>query len=338
MQPVKIKVRSITNDVEPTISDWIEQLSQKANKAFLASAYLTEDGIKIIEKSIKTILKQKGEVSILTGGMGGVTTPKALRQLLTLKTRWANLSVRFVNSRFHLKSFLFSTDNQLTAIVGSANLTGNGLTEDGEQSLLVSVPKNHRIAREIMAPFDEFWGDEYVTMELTENVIKEYSKNWKPRYNFEKSVRIKRKGKQPPAPSTPDKKVKYKYHYFYGPEYMTAKENRIIGRETGWTKRGYTWLGLYGQKHISRRDYIVIDDRKTICTGRVYGVGYKIANFDVVVAYRTRTNDANPRSVSYELRKQGHKFTLTEQRNKATSINARLFANVEAIIKKITKE
>lgn len=333
MQPVKIKVRSITNDVEPTISDWIEQLSQKAIKVFLASAYLTEDGIKKIERPIKSILKQKGEVSILTGGMGGVTTPNALRQLLTLKSQWTNLSVRFVNSRFHLKSFLFQSNTHLNAIIGSANLTGNGLTEDGEQSLLVSVPINHRSAREIMAPFVEFWGDEYVTMELTEDVIKEYSKTWKPRYNFEKSVRIKRKGKQ--SSPTPHKKVKY--HYFYGPEYMTDRENRIIGRETGWTKRGYTWLGLYGRKHIAYGDYIVVDDRKTICTGRVYGVRYDIAEIDIVVAYRSRTTEVSPTDISKELRGQGYEFSLTKQRSKRTRISGYLFVCIEGAIKKINK-
>jgi hypothetical protein len=221
--------------------------------------------------------------------------------------------------------------------IGSANLTGPGLTDDGEQALLVTVPSTSQAAREISSPFYEFWNDEHLSDLLTDEIIKQYAATWKPPFNPEKYSRrkiiVSGSIKDKKAKQHRIDKYKSRYHYFYVPADMDSSQNRVIGRETGWSKRGYTWLGLNNKKRVNRQDYVVIDARDYIDIGRVAAIRYDLAGMKLVVAYRPIAGDGVPSEVSDKIRYAGIPFNIYVQRRK-TQLSQKLFSAIKSAIKK----
>lgn len=97
-----------------------------------------------------------------------ITTPQALRQALEnprVKTRY------FTDSKFHTK--LYIVDD--VALVGSANLTNDGLLANRELSVLLRQDRDDAF-NALRGIFDELWNEADV---LNEPVLREYEKAFK---------------------------------------------------------------------------------------------------------------------------------------------------------------
>lgn len=96
--------------------------------AFIATAYITEDGIKTIEKE----LLQKSSVKILCGVHGCISDLSALKKLVSQSNNRIAGRVFLGTNVFHPKLYLFQNKESATLLVGSSNLTGSGLRNNEE--------------------------------------------------------------------------------------------------------------------------------------------------------------------------------------------------------------
>jgi HKD family nuclease len=83
-----------------------------------------------------------GGVRLLTGLYQKFTEPQALRTLLRIQEETCGqLSVRLsLEPQFHRKMYLLTSRTRSTAILGSSNLTRDGLRSGGELNVMVCLP------------------------------------------------------------------------------------------------------------------------------------------------------------------------------------------------------
>jgi len=113
---------------------------QNAEKVQIAVAFLKYTGVKVIEKSLKNCLSNKGEVEIIAGLDFKTTDPKSIHYFINLKKEYSNMKFycfgdkknNRTNIVFHPKIYLFEKGREKTGIVGSTNLTGGGLLSNFE--------------------------------------------------------------------------------------------------------------------------------------------------------------------------------------------------------------
>ena len=92
------------------------------------------DIIKLIEESA---ISKAPEITFLIGTKQHFTEPEAIRVLLAYKKRKINPYINFKillpeENEFHIKCYIFENKTAKKALVGSANLTSNGLDCNGE--------------------------------------------------------------------------------------------------------------------------------------------------------------------------------------------------------------
>jgi HKD family nuclease/diadenosine tetraphosphate (Ap4A) HIT family hydrolase len=98
----------------------------------IAVAFLLDSGARMIVAHLRDFLARGGRARILVGDYLDVTEPAALRRLNDLS---GDLNVRVYEARdrgFHLKTYIFQTDDEGIAFVGSSNLSAPALTSSIE--------------------------------------------------------------------------------------------------------------------------------------------------------------------------------------------------------------
>ena len=98
----------------------------------IAVAFLLDSGARMIVAHLRDFLARGGRARILVGDYLDVTEPAALRRLNDLS---GDLVVRVYEARdrgFHLKTYIFQTDVEGIAFVGSSNLSAPALTSSIE--------------------------------------------------------------------------------------------------------------------------------------------------------------------------------------------------------------
>jgi superfamily II DNA or RNA helicase/diadenosine tetraphosphate (Ap4A) HIT family hydrolase len=98
----------------------------------IAVAFLLDSGARMIVAHLRDFLARGGRARILVGDYLDVTEPAALRRLNDLS---GDLVVRVYEARergFHLKTYIFQTDAEGIAFVGSSNLSAPALTSSVE--------------------------------------------------------------------------------------------------------------------------------------------------------------------------------------------------------------
>lgn len=113
------------------------------------SAFTSQSGIRGISKHIKSAKKHLKTINIITGIDQNGTSKEALVELLALEI---NAFVFYQPSItiFHPKIYLFEGDTKTEFILGSSNLTSQGLFTNVEASLLVSIDNNSEVDRNIV--------------------------------------------------------------------------------------------------------------------------------------------------------------------------------------------
>ena len=94
----------------------------------IAVAFLLDSGARMIVAHLRDLLARGGTARILVGDYLNVTEPAALRRLNDLS---GDFTVRVFESRdrgFHLKTYIFQTDAEGIAFVGSSNISAPALT------------------------------------------------------------------------------------------------------------------------------------------------------------------------------------------------------------------
>lgn len=148
----------------------LRQRLQKAKRVDIIISFIMESGVKALIDELKNV----PELRILTGSYLNITQPWALR---TLKEECPpNTRMRFfkdTHTSFHPKSWIFYYEDGIEVIVGSSNLSWSALTFGVEWNCALTGEEAEGFARQ----FDKLFEQEAV--EITEEVLEAYSKNWK---------------------------------------------------------------------------------------------------------------------------------------------------------------
>lgn len=120
------------------------------------SAFASQAGIRGLSKHIKTAKKHLNIITIVTGVDQKGTSKEALEELMALDI---NAFVFYQPSItiFHPKMYLFEGVEKSELIIGSSNLTSQGLFTNIETSLLVSIDNNSEADRKIVEQLKNYF-------------------------------------------------------------------------------------------------------------------------------------------------------------------------------------
>ena len=147
-------MKVISNHSDQTHSISIDRLLASSDEAIICVAFLKLSGLNKIIDKLKTKI---GKCLFYIGTDFYLTEPTALRKL------FSNGHTVFITKKdkctYHPKIFYFKRNNNISIIIGSANLTSGGLETNIEASLQIETELNSNIDNEIkslISSFNEF--------------------------------------------------------------------------------------------------------------------------------------------------------------------------------------
>lgn len=120
------------------------------------SAFSSQAGIRGLSKHIQTAKKHLNIISIVTGVDQKGTSMEALQELLALDID-AYVFYQPSITIFHPKVYLFEGADKSELIIGSSNLTSQGLFTNVEASLLVSIDNSVEADRKIVEQLKDYF-------------------------------------------------------------------------------------------------------------------------------------------------------------------------------------
>jgi superfamily II DNA or RNA helicase/HKD family nuclease/SOS-response transcriptional repressor LexA len=188
----------ITGRQEKHLLHEIRDALKTATNIEIAVSFIRNSGLNLIVDDIEAAMSSSTrnvELTVLTSDYMNITEPQALKRLMLLKERGANIQVfesRQATS-FHLKSYIFVTDSEqgvvsASAFIGSSNISKTALTDGIEWNYRIDYPNNKDSEAE--ARIDNI-REEYNHL-LTLPQVKSLSYNWiqdyEVRYNTARKV------------------------------------------------------------------------------------------------------------------------------------------------------
>jgi HKD family nuclease len=172
-----IRIGTIQDSGPNTLIAFLRNAGAACDQIDIAAAFITESGL----NSLFYVLKRaasRGHVRVLTGLFQGFTDPKALWALFKEQERTGGrLSVRVSSDRhFHWKAYFLLKRNAARVVIGSSNLTDDGLHEPGELNVVLSLDTESNAFVELRQVYDRHW--ERKGKELTAEVITKYA-SWR---------------------------------------------------------------------------------------------------------------------------------------------------------------
>jgi HKD family nuclease len=241
----------------------LRRMTKGAGRVDIAVAFISASGLNQLLPSLQRVAS-RGEVRILTGLYQGITDPRALRTLLRVQEQTrGRLSVRISReSKFHRKLYLVRTGTTLRAVVGSSNLTSDGLSSGGELNVYLSSPATSAPMRRLSEAFEEAW--ERQAVPLNEEIIGRYERSGyaKPQRAAKKSMPLRSilgtrttscRANEEQQQSTPS----FWRDHIHG--YVSKQTEAVIASTTDWDQRGYYWYSS-GAHPFKRKDRILIFD------------------------------------------------------------------------------
>ncbi|MDE5458443.1 DUF3427 domain-containing protein [Bradyrhizobium sp. CSA112] len=139
----------------------------------IAVAFLLDSGARMIVAHLRDFLARGGTARILVGDYLNVTEPAALRRLNDLA---GDFTVRVFEARdrgFHLKTYIFQTDVEGIAFVGSSNISAPALTNSIEWNYKVVSRDEQAGFLEVTTAFENIFNS-YSAVPATEAWIRSY--------------------------------------------------------------------------------------------------------------------------------------------------------------------
>ncbi|MBI4245422.1 MAG: hypothetical protein HY606_15140, partial [Planctomycetes bacterium] len=162
----------INNNGPNSLLRFLKNILPRSNRVDIGVAFITSAGLdQIIEDLKKVITKSHSKIRILTGLYQAVTEVTALEKLLTLCKRFPdNFEVKIsLEQYFHRKYYALSTNIKTSLIIGSSNLTKEGLVSEGELNAVFTSNNRDLRTNEFVRSFQTEWTHNSVI--LTDRVI-----------------------------------------------------------------------------------------------------------------------------------------------------------------------
>ncbi len=156
----------VWNTSGQTVADLLEEHFSNAHRILIAVAFLRESGWTIVKDWLQDSLGRGCHVELFVGTDFYHTDPPALWEaeaLLRDRTGCALwICRRSSKSVFHPKLYVFESDNEIVAVVGSANLTSGGLCDNREVCCSFSVSPGLATAEQLETIFTSYRSDKDV--------------------------------------------------------------------------------------------------------------------------------------------------------------------------------
>ena len=260
------RVDFIENAGPNSVQATLKKLFDGASSVEVQVAFTTRSGLDALLSRLRKVVT-KGRVRFLTGLYQSNTEPEALRMLLKAQTQTGGrLEVRLSNeTNFHRKAYLIKTMASAQVVLGSSNLTANGLVSGGELNALLSFPLASTKAKEASAVFDRAWRD---GVALTSDRIKRYAaKRIRPKTPpmtgptllaiLGKDAKHKTSDDLPTPTS---KRPQYWVHGIAGSVGKTTEA--VVADETNWDTNGWAWMSTHSSAY-ARGDRLLVLDRSS---------------------------------------------------------------------------
>ena len=164
--------RLITGGDDPFLPHLLLNLD-RSSTCDMAVAFLLDSGARMIVAHLRDFLARGGRARIIVGDYLDVTEPAALRRLNDLS---GDLVVRVFETHdrgFHLKTYIFRTDVEGIAFVGSSNLSAPALTSSIEWNYKVVSRHEQAGFSEITVGFENIFNS-YQAVRANEAWIRRY--------------------------------------------------------------------------------------------------------------------------------------------------------------------
>lgn len=136
-----------------------------ATRIDIAVSFIRASGLALIKTALEDALAADVSIRIITGGYLYITEPKALRMLMILQEKGAQVKIfESGNTAFHMKSYIFiHREDRITkdglAYVGSSNISNSALKHGLEWNLKITSAENQSSFQEICSKFKELYQD-----------------------------------------------------------------------------------------------------------------------------------------------------------------------------------
>jgi HKD family nuclease len=257
-----VKFDVIENRGPDNLRDLLRAECKLATDVAIGVAFLTQSGLDDILQSLRQVAVS-GRVRLLTGLYQKVTEPQALKSLLSVQNETrGRFSVRLsTEPQYHRKVYIIRRRTQTVVIVGSSNLTREGLRSGGELNVLVRFPKGSLASKKLTGAFEVDW--EHHAIPLMPEQIVEYMKartapsKWD---SFRKGQLAKILGVAPSHQQavTEDTTADTWRDCINGT--AKRKTEKVISESTNWDEKHYLWYGTGGIHPYKIGDRIYLFD------------------------------------------------------------------------------
>lgn len=252
-----MKIGTIENNAHNTLEAFLQAAAKDASALDWASAFITNSGLNSV-LYLLTAAAKKGKARVLTGLYQGFTEPAALRTLLRAQAASkGRLEVRLSKDRhFHWKAYFVFGKQNVRVVVGSSNLTSDGLATSGEFNLMLSVAKGSPEVKRTHGLFEKHWHHD--STPLTKPIVDAYTKWRKDCHvvNQNRNVPLKAiLGKQFP------KTLPIAESTFYRASVESSVSDAtvdLLAKTTNWGKKNYDYFN--DAKSFKIGDRVVLFD------------------------------------------------------------------------------
>jgi HKD family nuclease len=261
-ETLKLKAHLVVNRGPNTLLSQLNAALKNAHRADIAVAFVSLAGLEKVLPKLRMVAN-RGRVRLVFGLYQDVTQPTALQRLLKVsKETGGILSVRISrNHCFHTKFYLLTSPRGITALIGSSNLSREGLSGDGELDLSISFSAADGAAKQLAEEFDAIFSD---TVPLTKALIERYAarydllrKQGKPKGLPALSSILKADAKGEVRLEVPDRPSHWWRETIRC--YAQPKTELIIRNETNWDAKGWQWY-CAGPHRFERGDTMLLLD------------------------------------------------------------------------------
>jgi HKD family nuclease len=176
-------LRLVDNHNEENHLAILDNLLDKSSELIICVAFLKMSGLISLEKKLKA---KVGRCTFFIGTDFYLTEPNALR--LLYKQGHLVFVTKQVGITFHPKIFYFKTENSISLLSGSANITNGGLNSNFEASLLIETTQNSKIDCDFKKLITTF---ENNSRKVNERFIEAYEINYTKYRNRHKQADLK---------------------------------------------------------------------------------------------------------------------------------------------------
>jgi superfamily II DNA or RNA helicase len=235
-----------------------------ATSISIAAAFIRKTGLNLIFPALEDALLRGATVRILTGDYMGITEPVALRQLILMQSRGAEIKVFESKGyqSFHMKAYLFIEGSQQDALegcafIGSSNISKSALQGGLEWNVSVDLKTEPDKFNTIRLKYEELYVDPRC-VPLNHDWIDKYEKRIPKASPLKLASNTGTETFEPlPEPNIIQQQALTALH-----------QTRINGYQRGLvvmaTGTGKTWLAAFDSKNVSAKKILFVAHREEI--------------------------------------------------------------------------